>query len=66
MRTAVLWLMALAEIGAARTVEAAERQFIGSCDQAMGGAGVAMADESLALYWNPRAPQTEDLNDGSS
>jgi hypothetical protein len=55
MRAAVLCLIALAAIGAARIVEAAEWQFIGSRYQAMGGAGIAMADESLALYWNPGA-----------
>lgn len=40
---------------AADAAQAGEWQLIGSRYQGMGGAGVAVVDDSLALYWNPGA-----------
>ena len=42
-------------IGPSGEVQAAGWQFIGTRYQGMGGAGVAVVDDSLALYWNPGA-----------
>ena len=49
------YLCALLLFGPARNVMASEWQFIGARYQAMGGAGVAVVDDSLAVYWNPGA-----------
>lgn len=38
-----------------RVAIATEWQFVGARYQGMGGAGVAVVDDSLALYWNPGA-----------
>ena len=50
-------LLALALwLGPSRAAHASsEWQFIGARYQGMAGAGVAVADDSLALYWNPGA-----------
>lgn len=45
---------ALGILGAG-TAPASEWQFVGTRYQGMGGAGVAVVDDSLASYWNPGA-----------
>jgi hypothetical protein len=45
----VLWM------GSSRAAQASEWQFIGARYQGMGAAGVAVVDDSLALYWIPGA-----------
>jgi hypothetical protein len=40
---------------AAGSARATEWQFIGARYQGMGGAGVAVVDDALAMYWNPGA-----------
>jgi hypothetical protein len=42
-------------IGPSGEIQASGWQFIGTRYQGMGGAGVAVVDDSLALYWNPGA-----------
>ncbi len=49
----VIFVFALLAMGSSRVAEGSEWQFIGSRYQGMGGAGVAVVDDSLALYWNP-------------
>ncbi len=51
----VIFMFALLGMGSSRVAEGSEWQFIGSRYQGMGGAGVAVVDDSLALYWNPGA-----------
>jgi hypothetical protein len=55
--TASKWtpILLLFSLGVSQTVGATEWQFIGARYQGMGGAGVAVVDDSLALYWNPGA-----------
>lgn len=53
--SSVILLVAFLGTGFGRNAEGSEWQFIGSRYQGMGGAGVAVVDDSLALYWNPGA-----------
>jgi len=50
-----LGLLTILATGFARTAASGEWQVIGSRYHGMGGAGVAVVDDSLALYWNPGA-----------
>jgi len=50
-----LGLLTILATGFARTAESGEWQIIGSRYHGMGGAGVAVVDDSLSLYWNPGA-----------
>jgi len=51
------WLVTfgLLVVGTAGDALATEWQFIGARYQGMGGTGVAVVDDSLAVYWNPGA-----------
>jgi hypothetical protein len=50
-----IFTFVLLQLACPRVAEATEWQFIGSRYQGMGGAGVAVVDDSLAMYWNPGA-----------
>jgi hypothetical protein len=54
-RAGSIFMFVVLGLGCPPVAEATEWLFIGSRYQGMGGAGVAVVDDSLAMYWNPGA-----------
>ncbi|GAH57686.1 unnamed protein product [marine sediment metagenome] len=52
-------LVLVTTFGLAGTAPAVEWLLIGARQRGMGGAGVAAADESSAIYWNPASLPAE-------